>query len=324
MRLAWFRGRAPRDRDPLDDVAALLRELRASHDIHIFTPETARDFSPAHAHSPFDLAVSELADAATASLSALTLPIERILVVRTLAVSSLAAVIAGSRLAVVPYQGVADELRARFPGTDIRVAVTGVSPVVDAEVDEKEMGERPEQRIVIHACPRARADVVQRALDREGLGTHTVVETGRREEEVLVTADIVISVAWPWTGEPATEPLLAMAAARPVVTLETVGTAEWPALDPQSWRPRGTGTDRPIVVSIDPLDEEHSLGLALARLSKDAALRARLGAAARSWWETHATPAHAAAAWNEILSGLARPTTRGSSRKSPTDSPAPL
>jgi hypothetical protein len=323
MRLAWFRARAPRDRDPLDDIAALVRELRASHDIHIFTPETAREFSPAHALSPFDLAVSELADAATASLSALTLPIERILVVRSLAENSLADLITGSRLAVVPYRGVADDLRARFPGTDIRVAVTGVSPVVDAEVVEREIGERPEQRVVIHACPPARAGVVQRALVREGLEAQTVVDTGRHEEKVLLTADIVVSVAWPWAGEPATETLVAMAAARPVVTLETVGTAEWPALDPQSWRPRGTGTDHPIVVSIDPLDEEHSLGLALARLSKDAALRARLGTAARSWWETHATPAHAAAAWNEILSGLARPTIRGSSPTSPTDSPAP-
>jgi hypothetical protein len=298
MRLAWFRARAPRDRDLLDDIAALVRELRANHDIHIFTPETASDFSPAHARSPFDLAVSELADAATASLSALTLPIERVLVVRSLAVNSLAALITGSRLAVVPYRGVADDLRARFPRTDIRVAVTGVSPVVETEVDERDIGERPEQRVVIHACPPARAGVVQRALVREGLEAQTVVETGRHEE-----ADIVVSVAWPWAGEPATETLAAMAAARPVVTLETVGTAEWPALDPQSWRPRGTGTDHPIVVSIDPLDEEHSLGLALARLSKDAALRARLGTAARSWWETHATPAHAAAAWNEILSG---------------------
>ena len=127
MRLAWFRAGAPRDRDPLDDIAALLRELRASHDIHIFTPETARDFWPAHAHSPFDFAVSEVADAATASLSALVLPIERILVVRSLAGSSLPALITGSRLAVVPYQGVADDLRARFPGTDIHVAHSGLN-----------------------------------------------------------------------------------------------------------------------------------------------------------------------------------------------------
>ena len=308
MRLAWFRARAPRDRDPLDDIAALLRELRGRHDIHIFTPETARDFWPAHAHSRFDFAVSELADAATTSLSALTLPIERILVVRSLAVSNLAALLAGSKVAVVPYQGVADDLRARFPEAEIRVAATGVSGVVEAPVEEKEIEARPGQRIVIHAFPAARAGVVQRALEREGLGTETVVETRRRGEGVLLTADVVVSVAWPWAGEPPTEALLAMAAARPVVTLETIGTAEWPALDPQSWRARGPGSDRPIVVSIDPLDEEHSLGLALARLSKDAALRAQLGAAARSWWETHATPAHAAAAWNVILSASPRAT----------------
>jgi hypothetical protein len=60
-------------------------------------------------------------------------------------------------------------------------------------------------------------------------------------------------------------------------------------------------TDAPIVVTIDPRDEEHSLMLAMRRLASDATLRDRLGRAAHAWWQTHATPAHAAAAWNQIL-----------------------
>jgi hypothetical protein len=59
-------------------------------------------------------------------------------------------------------------------------------------------------------------------------------------------------------------------------------------------------------VTIDPRDEEHSLVLAIRRLSSDAPLRARLGKAAHAWWKTHATPAHAAAAWNQILEEAVR------------------
>ena len=92
-----------------------------------------------------------------------------------------------------------------------------------------------------------------------------------------------------------------MAAGKPVVVLETAGTADWPALDPQTWQPRGPGTDAPVVVSVDPLDEEHSLGLVLARLSTDASLRTRLGTAAKAWWKSHATPEHATTAWTAIL-----------------------
>jgi hypothetical protein len=84
--------------------------------------------------------------------------------------------------------------------------------------------------------------------------------------------------------------------------MEMDATADWPAMDPQTWRPRGIGADQlPIVVTVDPLDEEHSLLLAVRRLSSDAALREQLGHAAHAWWKQHATPAHAAKVWNHIL-----------------------
>ena len=59
--------------------------------------------------------------------------------------------------------------------------------------------------------------------------------------------------------------------------LETEHTAGWPALDPQTWQPRGWTGQPPVVVSVDPRDEEHSLSLALRRLASDAALRDALG-----------------------------------------------
>src|SRR5687767_10907742 len=98
-------------------------------------------------------------------------------------------------------------------------------------------------------------------------------------------ADVIVSLPWPVTGEAYTSALAAMAARKPVIVLETTSTAEWPALDPQTWQPRGFSPDAPIVVSLDPRDEEHSLVLAIQRLSSDSDLRAQLADAAYAWWE---------------------------------------
>jgi hypothetical protein len=96
--------------------------------------------------------------------------------------------------------------------------------------------------------------------------------------------------------------LAALAAGKAVVTMEMEATAEWPAIDPQTWRPRGLSVkDAPIAVTIDPRDEEHSLMLAVRRLSSDSELREQLGLAGHAWWQKNATPAHAAAAWMQIL-----------------------
>jgi hypothetical protein len=99
-----------------------------------------------------------------------------------------------------------------------------------------------------------------------------------------------------------TATLAGMAAGKAIVTSETVVTGGWPALDPQTWRPRDlAATEAPIAVTVDPRDEEHSLMLAIRRLSSDPPLRTSLGEAARAWWKRHATPEHAAAAWEPIL-----------------------
>jgi hypothetical protein len=96
--------------------------------------------------------------------------------------------------------------------------------------------------------------------------------------------------------------------------LETEITAGWPALDPQTWQPRGWSNQTPIVISIDPRDEEHSLSLALRRLATEPALRDALGSAAHEWWRRHATLDHAVQAWRSILAEAvtATPTSRPS------------
>ena len=122
----------------------------------------------------------------------------------------------------------------------------------------------------------------------------------------LNAVDVVLAMQWPTFGRPLTGALSGFAAGRAVVVADTASTAHWPSLDPQTWQQRslsiGLGnTDRPIAVSIDPRDEEHSLMLALIRLANDAALRSALGSASRAWWARHATVAHAVAAWRALI-----------------------
>jgi hypothetical protein len=155
------------------------------------------------------------------------------------------------------------------------------------------------------------AEVVQRAFARaRDAGARLDFITGA-PDQILDKADVIVAMTWP----PADEPTLAiagMAAGKTVIVLETEHTAGWPALDPQTWLPRGWTGERPVVVSIDPRDEEHSLSLALRRLSHDAGLRHDLGTAGHEWWRQHATVDHAARAWRALLAeaGAAVPLPR--------------
>jgi hypothetical protein len=141
------------------------------------------------------------------------------------------------------------------------------------------------------ALPAARADVLQRALARaSAAGASAVVAGDGTLDRALRDADVIVSLPWPARAGTQTAALAAMAARKPVIVLETALTAEWPALDPQTWAVRGFGKDAPIVVSLDLRDEEHSLFLAIVRLSSDADLRARLVDAACAWRERQPAP----------------------------------
>jgi hypothetical protein len=134
------------------------------------------------------------------------------------------------------------------------------------------------------ALPPERADVLGRAVGRaHELGTHPVVSVEAPPDRMLQDADVLVWLTWPPAHEPHELVLAAMTARKPVVVLDTSATAEWPALDPQTWHTRGFTRDAPIVVSIDPRDEEHSLVLAIQRLASDAELRTRLADAAQRW-----------------------------------------
>lgn len=116
----------------------------------------------------------------------------------------------------------------------------------------------------------------------------------------LSSADVCLCLRWPTTGETSASWLRCLAAARTTVITDLLHTVDVPSIDPRSWTSADGGhatadasgrlvRREPVCVAIDILDEEHSLRLALPRLCTDAALRARIGAAARAWWAEHHT-----------------------------------
>ena len=173
--------------------------------------------------------------------------------------------------------------------------------VMESQEVQQDQGVLPVQRkvqgtpVTFGAIPADRLDVVRRAMARAcQAGAPAELIADASPERLLQAADVIVSLPWPSSGDPPAPALAAMAAGKPVIVLEAAAVADWPALDPQTWRPRGFTSDEPIVVSIDPRDEEHSLVLAIRRLSTGQTLRAQLGDAARDWWRTRAMPAHAA------------------------------
>jgi len=127
-------------------------------------------------------------------------------------------------------------------------------------------------------------------IDRLGLRDRVVV-TGFVENDELFTeyvagCDVSINLRWPTAREVSGPWVRALAAARPTITMDLAHTADVPALDPRTWTVPQTLSERePVTVSIDILDEDHSLRTAMRRLATDPALRERLGRAAASYWE---------------------------------------
>ena len=86
-----------------------------------------------------------------------------------------------------------------------------------------------------------------------------------------------------------------------------------PTLDPRGWQPLDTETypaRSPVAVSIELIDEMHSLELAIDRLAMDAALRQTLGQAAHRWWEEHHQLDSMADAYQRVLHAATRAPQR--------------
>ena len=104
-------------------------------------------------------------------------------------------------------------------------------------------------------------------------------------DRAVAAVDVSLHLRWPSALETSGPWLRALAAGRATVVTDLAHQSHVPSLDPRTWQ---SIDDRPVTVAVDILDEDHSLGLALARLATDGGLRERLGRAARNYWEgTH-------------------------------------
>jgi glycosyltransferase involved in cell wall biosynthesis len=128
----------------------------------------------------------------------------------------------------------------------------------------------------------------------------------------LGAADIVSCLRWPSARETSASWLRAIAAGRPTVVTDLAQQADVPTLDPRSWTVLDATPEQtvrlPIAVSVDVLDEDHSLTLALKRLTTDRALRHQLGTAANAYWRANHTLSHMVADYEALLAALKVPT----------------
>lgn len=135
----------------------------------------------------------------------------------------------------------------------------------------------------------------------------------------LAAADVCLCLRWPTGSETSASWLRALAAGRPTIITDLTHADDVASLDPRTWAIQHAWSGRevdpsesPACVSIDILDERHSLGLAMWRLSADAALRDRLGTAARRHWEAHHTLSCMETDYHEaIAAALVRPCPSG-------------
>ena len=149
------------------------------------------------------------------------------------------------------------------------------------------LGARPSSRLLL-------AGHLHRSLDWRLLAREAGVESAVLLQEdfddaafddAIAAVDVSLNLRWPSALETSGPWLRALAAGRATVVTDLAHQSHVPSLDPRTWQ---SIDDEPVAIAIDILDEAHSLGLALGRLASDAALRERLGRAARRYWErTH-------------------------------------
>ena len=112
--------------------------------------------------------------------------------------------------------------------------------------------------------------------------------------DVLSAADVCVCLGWPSRHRAMMSLVESLAAAKPAIMTDLADRVDIPSLDPRDWhlrpvasvhgKPEGSLSDA-ACVSIDILDESHSLRLAMSRLAGDPALRAKLARGAQELWQ---------------------------------------
>jgi glycosyltransferase involved in cell wall biosynthesis len=121
--------------------------------------------------------------------------------------------------------------------------------------------------------------------------------------DYLLASDVCACLRWPTNRETSASWLRCLGAGRPTLVTDLAHLSDLPTIDPRGWKTQGTAgaSQEPVAVSIDLLNEDHALQLALERLAGDEGLRRRLGRAARAWWERHHRLEPMADAYHRLL-----------------------
>jgi glycosyltransferase involved in cell wall biosynthesis len=185
-----------------------------------------------------------------------------------------------------------------------------------------------------------RADAQALRVDRKVTMAGYVAEADI--DDYLAASDVCLSMRWPTSRETSASWLRCLAAGKPTISTDLAHTVDIPTLDPRDWtvlnarlKPRpaviptttviATDTSaidadrvdhdvdaQPVGVSIDILDEDHSLSLAMWRLATDARLRATLGGNGRALWQERFRLDHMAAGYARVVrDALATPLPDG-------------
>ena len=228
--------------------------------------------------------------------------------------------IESARHVVVHNQWLAEQLREAHPATTVDVVEMGV-PACAAGPDARDSIRRrygiptasvlfvafgkvtPEKRIIeavrglaamTAAVPDAHLLIAGESVDyydpiavarNTGVGDRVAVAGYVPDDELdqhLVAADVCLCMRWPTSRETSASYLRCLAAGRPTLTTDLVHNVDIPTMDTRNGAVLGHGI--PVGVSVDILDERHSLNLAMRRLAQDVRLRDALGAQARELW----------------------------------------
>jgi len=152
-------------------------------------------------------------------------------------------------------------------------------------------------------------------LREAGVADRAVIAGFIEHDEIadyLEAADVCLCLRWPTSRENSAAWLRCLAAGRPTVVTDLAHMTDISSYDPRSWTalytPAATRDadgwplpQEPSCVSVDLMDEEHSLHLAMQRLATDARLRSRLSRRAHELWQERFTLDGMAARYRALI-----------------------
>ncbi|MEO5739969.1 MAG: glycosyltransferase family 4 protein [Vicinamibacterales bacterium] len=141
-------------------------------------------------------------------------------------------------------------------------------------------------------------------------------------DDYLAASDVCVCMRWPTSRETSASWLRCLAAGKPTISTDLLHTVDVPTLDPRSWsvlaarlKPDDQEITGPVGVSIDIVDEHHSLKLAMRRLAADAPLRTMLGENAQALWNQRWRVDQMASGYRDAIDrAVAHPAPESSSR----------